>query len=128
MKAKAAVVAAYKQPLEVREFEVRDPEPGAIVVRIDRATICGTDHHVQQGLLQPVSKTPSVLGHEMVGIVEKLGAGRTVDVAGSTVSAGWMPPARAVACMMVRSAQLADDAQWLGTPSGTFTTWHCGST
>jgi D-arabinose 1-dehydrogenase-like Zn-dependent alcohol dehydrogenase len=88
MKAKAAVVAAYKQPLEVREFEVRGPEPGAIVVRIDRATICGTDHHVQQGLLQPVSRTPSVLGHEMVGIVEKLGAGRTADIAGAPLAPG----------------------------------------
>ena len=44
----------------------------------------------------------------------------------STVSAGRMPPARAVACMMVRSAQLADEAQWLGTSSGTLTTWQAG--
>jgi hypothetical protein len=28
--------------------------------------------------------------------------------------------------MMVRSAQLADDAQWLGTSSGTRTTWQFG--
>ena len=74
MKAKALVLAAYKEPLEVRQFDVPEPEPGAIVVRIDRATICGTDHHVHMGLLQPVSKTPAILGHEMVGIIEKLGA------------------------------------------------------
>jgi D-arabinose 1-dehydrogenase-like Zn-dependent alcohol dehydrogenase len=77
MKAQALVLAAYKEPLEVREFDVPEPEPGAIVVRIDRATICGTDHHVHMGLLQPVSKTPAILGHEMVGVIEKLGAGPT---------------------------------------------------
>ena len=88
MKAKALVCAAYKEPLEVREFDVPEPEPGAIVVKIDRATICGTDHHVHMGLLQPVSKTPAILGHEMVGIIEKLGAGREVDVAGAPLATG----------------------------------------
>ncbi|ANX05266.1 zinc-binding dehydrogenase [Immundisolibacter cernigliae] len=88
MKASALVLAAYKEPLEVRQFDVPEPEPGAIVVRIDRATICGTDHHVHMGLLQPVSKTPAILGHEMVGVIEKLGAGRDTDVAGAPLAKG----------------------------------------
>lgn len=88
MQAQALVMKAYKEPMEVQTFDVPDPEPGAIVVKIDRATICGTDHHVHMGMLQPVSKTPTILGHEIVGTVDTLGAGRTTDVAGAPLQPG----------------------------------------
>lgn len=88
MKSSALVMTAYKEPMQVQQFDIPDPEPGAAVVRIDRATLCGTDHHVHQGLLHPVSKTPSILGHEMVGVIEQLGKGRSTDVAGAPLEPG----------------------------------------
>lgn len=88
MQSKALVVKAYNEPLEVWDFEVPAVEDGGIVVKIDRATICGTDHHIHVGALQPISKTPGILGHEMVGIVEQLGKGRHADVAGTPIAIG----------------------------------------
>lgn len=85
---KALVLPDYHQNLEVREFEVPEVEDGGLVVKIDRATICGTDHHITQGVLAPISKTPCILGHEMVGVIEALGRGRETDVAGTPLSIG----------------------------------------
>ena len=85
---KALVLPDYHQPLEVREFNIPEVEDGGLVVKIDRATICGTDHHITQGVLAPISKTPCILGHEMVGIIEAQGKGREVDVAGTPLAIG----------------------------------------
>ncbi len=85
---RALVLPDYHQPLEVREFDIPPVEDGGIIVKIDRATICGTDHHITQGVLAPFSKTPCILGHEMVGIIQELGKGRAVDVAGTPIAKG----------------------------------------
>ena len=31
----------HNKPFEIREYELPDPEPGAIIVRITQAGICG---------------------------------------------------------------------------------------
>lgn len=84
---KAAVLTAYEQPLEIREFPaLTDPGPGEVLVRIEMAGICGTDVHLWLGQL-PVP-LPLVLGHETVGRVEALGAGLTHDWRGNPLQAG----------------------------------------
>ena len=88
MPCKALVLPDYHQPLEVREFNIPAVEDGGMIVKIDRATICGTDHHICMGVLAPISKTPCILGHEMVGIIEARGKGREVDVAGTPLEIG----------------------------------------
>ncbi|MDO3401548.1 zinc-dependent alcohol dehydrogenase family protein [Mycolicibacterium neoaurum] len=56
--------------------EVPDPRiqhPGDVIVRIDAATICGTDLHILKGDVPEV--TPGrVLGHEAVGTVASVGS------------------------------------------------------
>jgi threonine dehydrogenase-like Zn-dependent dehydrogenase len=84
----ALVLPDYNQALEVRNFNIPDVEDGGLVVKIERATICGTDHHITVGALAPISKTPCILGHEMVGIIEAQGKGREVDVAGTPLAIG----------------------------------------
>ncbi|MBC9717078.1 zinc-binding dehydrogenase [Streptomyces sp. TRM66268-LWL] len=44
-----------------------EPGPGEVLVRIDLATVCGSDLHTASG--RRVSPAPSVLGHEQVGTV-----------------------------------------------------------
>lgn len=85
---KALVLPDYHEQLEVREFAVPEVEEGGLVVKIDRATICGTDHHITLGVLAPISKTPCILGHEMVGVIQAQGKGREVDVAGTPLNLG----------------------------------------
>ncbi|WP_053650768.1 zinc-binding dehydrogenase [Streptomyces sp. XY431] len=57
----------------------RTPGPGELLVRIDLATICGSDLHTVEG--RRPSPVPSLLGHEQVGTVVGVGAGgvRCVD-------------------------------------------------
>jgi alcohol dehydrogenase len=65
----------YKGP-GLRSWEEKpDPtiqEPTDIVVRIDSATICGTDLHILKGDV-PAVEPGTVLGHEAVGTVVEIG-------------------------------------------------------
>jgi threonine dehydrogenase-like Zn-dependent dehydrogenase len=60
---------------DVRLEDVPDPEikePTDAIVRITTSAICGTDLHMIRGTLTGM-KPGTVLGHEGVGVVEKLG-------------------------------------------------------
>ena len=70
---RAAVLRAPRERVEIRQIELLPPEPGAIVARVEAATVCGTDVHIWQGDLQP--EWPVGLGHEMVGRIAALGDG-----------------------------------------------------
>jgi threonine dehydrogenase-like Zn-dependent dehydrogenase len=84
--ARGAVLRAFNEPLTLEEAPVPDPEPGALVARIDLGGICGTDVHLYHGNL-PIP-TPVILGHEAVGRVEKLGPGVTADFNGAPLHVG----------------------------------------
>lgn len=87
---RAAVLTEYGGPFRMREFPRPEPEPGALVVDIDAATLCGSDLHVWLGHLAgrlPIT-LPLILGHEMVGTVTSIGAGADVDSLGRRVRVG----------------------------------------
>lgn len=88
---KAAVYKGLGQPFEIQEFPIPDPEPGAILIKITMATICGSDLHMWRGDLDigaMGSPMPTILGHEMTGTVAKLGEGVTTDSAGQPLAIG----------------------------------------
>ena len=58
--------------------------PTDAVVRMTRTTICGTDLHILKGDV-PSCKPGRILGHEGVGIVEKVGAAVTAFATGDRV-------------------------------------------
>lgn len=62
------------QPLRPVEQERPQPEPGEVVVRVEAATLCGSDLHTLGGKRKV--ETPSILGHETIGRIEAIGAGR----------------------------------------------------
>jgi D-arabinose 1-dehydrogenase-like Zn-dependent alcohol dehydrogenase len=69
---KAAVLAEFKAPIEVREFPLpQSIDPGGALVRVQMAGVCGTDVHLWKGQL-PIPR-PNILGHETVGIIEQCG-------------------------------------------------------
>lgn len=84
---RAAVLARFEQPLEIREYPVPSSLPaGAALVRVEMAGICGTDVHLWHGqLLIPV---PVILGHETVGRIDALGQGLERDWRGEPLAAG----------------------------------------
>jgi threonine dehydrogenase-like Zn-dependent dehydrogenase len=85
---KAAVLVEYGQPLEIHEVEIPEVEPGAILVKVLLAGICGTDVHQQRGELTIKSPLPNIQGHETIGRIVKLGEGRVKDAAGDELKVG----------------------------------------
>lgn len=65
----------------VQEFPVPDPEPGAVVLRLNLSGVCGTDKHTFRGETSQYAGTaherrlayPLICGHENVGVVEAVG-------------------------------------------------------
>ena len=61
-------------PLELVEMAAPDPGPGEIRVRVLVCGVCRTDLHIAEGELAP-HRDRIVPGHEVVGVVDELGAG-----------------------------------------------------
>src|SRR5690348_14018226 len=59
-------------------------EPGDAIVRITTSTICGTDLHILKGDVPSVTDG-RILGHEGVGVIERIGAGVTEFQVGDKV-------------------------------------------
>jgi alcohol dehydrogenase len=77
----------YHDPGSRSWDEVPDPEiqqPTDAIVRIDSATICGTDLHILNGDV-PEVQPGTILGHEAVGTVVEVGDAVTTLAAGDRV-------------------------------------------
>jgi aryl-alcohol dehydrogenase len=72
MKITAAVVREAAQPFTVEELDLEEPRADEVVVRIAGVGICHTDLTVRD---RPTAPRPAILGHEGVGVVERVGAG-----------------------------------------------------
>lgn len=84
---RAAVFERVGQPLDIRDFDVPgELEPGSALCRVALATICGSDLHTISGRRE--EPTPLVLGHEIVGEIEALGAGLERDGFGQPLAVG----------------------------------------
>jgi propanol-preferring alcohol dehydrogenase len=74
-----AMVLEQPRPAEEGALQARDipeptPGPGEIRVRVRMCGVCHTDLHIVQGELA-MHKLPVVPGHQVVGVVDALGAG-----------------------------------------------------
>jgi len=87
---RAAVLSEFGAPLQIRELPVPAPEPGAVLARIDAATVCGSDVHVWKSDLGPSYSIglPLIPGHEMAGTVVELGEGVDRDAVGEPLRPG----------------------------------------
>ncbi|MBM3221662.1 MAG: zinc-binding dehydrogenase [Candidatus Rokubacteria bacterium] len=83
---RAWVFTGAGQPFEPREFPLPEAEPGAILVRVSVATICGSDLHGWHG--RTPRSGPTIMGHEMTGRVHRLGAGVASDALGAPLREG----------------------------------------
>lgn len=81
-------IAVMSEPgkLAFAEYPVPDPAPGALVARILRSNVCGTEVHIWCG--HHPAKRSGGLGHEAVAVIERLGQGVTTDHAGTPVKEG----------------------------------------
>lgn len=77
----------FERPHEYVVTEVPDPEPGPGEVRLRTVVtgVCGTDRHLLAGGF--LARYPLIPGHEIVGAVDRLGAGVTGLAPGELVAA-----------------------------------------
>ena len=86
---RAMVLRRIGEPLHLEERPDPLPGPGEIGVRVEACAVCRTDLHVVDGDL-PDPRLPLVPGHEIVGIVERLGAGVAGIEVGRRVGIAWL--------------------------------------
>jgi alcohol dehydrogenase len=84
---------------------------GEAIVRMTLTTICGTDLHIVRGEY-PVAPG-RVIGHELVGVIEELGAGVTGYRTGERVLVGAITPCgQCAACLSGRLSQCGHGEGW----------------
>jgi alcohol dehydrogenase, propanol-preferring len=76
-------------PLKRTELEDPVPGPGEVRVRVSTCGVCRTDLHVAEGDLDP-ARSPVVPGHEVVGVVDRLGVGATRFEIGERIGIAWL--------------------------------------
>lgn len=129
-KSRAAVLRAPRQKVEIREIEILPPEPGAIVARVEAATVCGTDVHIWEGDLEP--EWPVGMGHEMVGRVAALGDGVVRDASDQPLAIGdrivWAYPwcGKCYYCAVARQPTLCPYTRMNGWRSAEKYPFLCG--
>lgn len=82
----AAVFVGTGRPMELRRFPTPVPAAGEAVLRIECCTLCGSDMHTIAGKRK--EPTPSILGHEILGVIESVGSPRPCDVDGVELKVG----------------------------------------
>ncbi len=69
---KAAVFREVGHPMLIEDVTIDNPGPREVLVRVSAVGLCHSDLHVLDGGLP--NPSPSILGHEGAGIVEKVGS------------------------------------------------------
>ncbi len=81
--------SADENPLALREWPLPSPGEGELRVRVKTCGVCHTDLHTVEGELA-LPKLPVIPGHQIVGIVEALGAGARRFREGDRVGIPWL--------------------------------------
>ena len=83
------VLTAPGEPLRLQQLPVPQPAAGQVLLKVSACGICRTDLHVVDGeLTEPT--LPLVPGHQIVGTIERLGAGVTGLRPGQRVGVPWL--------------------------------------
>src|SRR5262249_56831354 len=87
--APAAIFFAPGKPFELAQVPIPELEPEGVLIRVTRANICGSDLHFWRG--DAPIKVPEggwIFGHEMTGIVARLGSKVKTDSLGRALKEG----------------------------------------
>jgi S-(hydroxymethyl)glutathione dehydrogenase/alcohol dehydrogenase len=100
---RAAVLEEFGAPLAVQEVDLADPKQGEVLVRLVACGVCHTDLYTASGA-DPSGYSPTVLGHEGAGVVERVGDGVTSVQPGDHVVTLFSPQCReCVHCLDART-------------------------
>lgn len=85
---KAAQISKPGGAFEVVEREIPKPGQGEVRIKVQACGVCHSDVLTKEGLW-PGLQYPRVPGHEVVGIIDELGAGASGWTKGQRVGVGW---------------------------------------
>jgi alcohol dehydrogenase, propanol-preferring len=86
---KAAVLWQAPGRLEIEERAVPEPAQGEVLLRVEACGACRTDVHLVDDEL-PMAELPVVPGHQIVGVVERVGEGVGTTGPGERVGVPWL--------------------------------------
>jgi propanol-preferring alcohol dehydrogenase len=86
---RAQILNASVNTLQAVEHPQPEAKSGELLVKVHACGVCHTDLHIVEGDL-PARKRPIIPGHEVVGVVEALGAGVTRFAIGDRVGIPWL--------------------------------------
>ena len=103
-----------EMPLTLEEITTPDPADHEIRIKVYACGVCRTDIHIAEGDL-PLRKNPLILGHEIVGVVDKVGKAVTSFQPGNRAGVAWLNHACGV-CKFCLSGKenLCPDAAFTG--------------
>src|SRR5256714_8638063 len=84
--AKAAVYEAPNTPFIIKTYPLRAAKAGEVLVKVTMSTICRSDIHSYEG--RRSNPCPGILGHEIIGVIEELGAEIEKDMRGDPLKVG----------------------------------------
>ena len=76
-------------PLQMQDVPAPEPGPKEVRLKVRCCAICRTDLHVIEGEL-PEKKLPIIPGHQIVGVVDKMGEGCSQSREGQRVGVAWL--------------------------------------
>lgn len=76
-------------PLNMEQWDIPEPDEKEVLVRVICCAICRTDLHIIEGELPP-RRLPIIPGHQIIGIVEKIGNHCTKFKRGDKVGIAWL--------------------------------------
>jgi D-arabinose 1-dehydrogenase-like Zn-dependent alcohol dehydrogenase len=85
---KVAQISSPGADFEIVEREIPDPGMGHVRIKVQACGVCHSDALTKEGLW-PDIQYPRVPGHEVVGVIDKVGAGVSVWTEGQRVGVGW---------------------------------------
>jgi alcohol dehydrogenase, propanol-preferring len=86
---RAMVLERTREPLVLSEMPLPEPGAGEVRLKVHACAVCRTDLHVVDGEL-PNPKLPLIIGHEIVGQVDRVGEGVTLLSVGDRVGVPWV--------------------------------------
>ena len=87
--ARIGAIRADSAPLERVDVPVPEPGAGEVRIRVRTCGVCHTELDEIEGRTPP-PRLPVTLGHEVVGVVDALGAGVVSPSLGTRVGVGWI--------------------------------------
>jgi alcohol dehydrogenase, propanol-preferring len=111
---RAMVLRAAGLSLEPQQVPLPEPARGQVRVRVEACAVCRTDLHIVDGELHE-PKLPLIVGHQIVGVVDELGADVHGLERGQRVGIPWLGWTDGV-CRYCRSGRenLCDNALLTG--------------